>query len=80
MIPIQWTSNLQNKPKEKESFEALLLNNTSILNRLLEVIEEREDTLQNALFSLSISKDINKDNLIGRIGELRDFKKLLIIN
>lgn len=77
-IPITWTSNILNDPKAKKAFEDTLLNNTIVLDRLREILYEKEQSLTDTLFSLSTPKD-TKDVLIGKISELRDIIKLLNI-
>lgn len=74
-IPLQWTAKVLNDPKAKKALEDTLLNNTIVLDRLREILYERESALQDTLFSLSSPKDI-KDILIGKISELREIIKL----
>lgn len=75
-IPLQWTAKVLNDPKAKKSLEDTLLNNTLILDRLREILYEKESSYSDNLFSLSTPKD-TKDRLIERIAELRDISKLL---
>lgn len=78
MLPVQWISKIANDKEKKEEFETLLRGNSRILEVLIGIIDERENSLLNTLFSLSSPSD-QRDNLVGRIAELRDLKKLLNI-
>jgi hypothetical protein len=77
-IPLQWTAKVLNDPKAKKALEDTLYNNTIVLDRLREILYERENAYTDTLFSLSTPKDI-KERLIERIGELKDIIKLLNI-
>lgn len=77
-IPITWTSNILNDPKAKKAFEDTLYNSTIVLDRLREILYEREQSLSDTLFSLSTPKD-TKVALVERIGEVRDIIKLINI-
>ncbi len=83
MIPIQWTANIANKDT-KESFEDLLRNSTKILDRLVQMCEERERSLDRIDFSLSSYDNPNWENkqahINGRRAELQALKQLITIN
>lgn len=75
-LPTIWTSHLANNPKEKDSLEQTIRSSTTVITRLKEIIEEKESSYNNLLFSLSTPKE-TKERLIERIGELRDIYKIL---
>ena len=78
MIPIQWTAKVANDPKAKKALEDTIYNSTIVLDRLREILYEKEQSLLDTLFSLSTPKE-TKVALVERIGELRDTIKLLNI-
>ncbi len=77
-IPLQWTAKVANDPKAKKALEDTILNNTIVLDRLLEILQDKEHQYSELLFSLSTPKD-TKERLMERIGELRDTMKLINI-
>lgn len=84
MIPIQWTANITNSSKEtKESFEDLLRNSTKILDRLVQIVEERERSLDKIDYSLSSYENPNwackQAHINGRKAELQALKQLITI-
>lgn len=80
-IPIQWTSNLQNNPEAKEAFEALLKNNTSILERLKTILAQRDKELEQYTFTLSSYIEsgwpYTQAHINGRRAMIQEINKLL---
>lgn len=82
-LNIQWTANIANSLEEKKAFEAYILGNTKLLDRLKTLIEEKE----RAIYLKSISSSSYKESdwaavrahNDGRLYELNEFKQLLTI-
>lgn len=83
MIPLQWTSNIANSPKAKKDFEDYLANSSRLLERLREIINEKENSLTKIQFSPSTYKNpswaYEQAFLNGRLTELNDLKQLLTL-
>ena len=83
MIPMQWTANVANDKEKKESFEAYLQNNQRLLNRLLEILQEKEKSLEaNDLYLAAYdtpSWAYKQAHINGRRAVLNEIKQLITI-
>lgn len=83
MIPIQWTSNVLNDPKAKKDFEEYLRNSNRILERLREILNEKEISINKYSISPSSFKSNNwayeQAYLNGRLAEINELKQLLTL-
>lgn len=80
-LPITWTSHITNNPKEKESLENTIRSSTTIVNRLKDIIEEKERSLYKASILPSSYREPSWEALRahtdGRLFELNELKQLL---
>lgn len=78
-----WTSNVANKPEEKASFEDYLRNSTRLLDRLLQIIEDKQAYLETKSHCYSEYDDAGwpyrQAHLNGRKAELAELKQLLTL-
>jgi hypothetical protein len=78
-----WTANVVNNFEEKTSFEEYLRNNTRLLTRLKQIIEDKENALDKIDYSLSSYDNSNwshkQAHINGRRAELVAFKQLLTL-
>lgn len=77
-----WTANVINDQEEKESFESYLENNQRLLNRLREIIEEKENALDRSEVQLSaydsVSWAYKQAHVNGRKAALAEIKQLTL--
>lgn len=82
-LPIVWTAHLTNSPKEKQDFERAVILSTEVLNRLRQILEDREKSIDKLDFSLSsydhASWPYKQAHLNGRRAELVEIKQLLTL-
>lgn len=53
-VPLIWTKHLNSSGKEaQEAFEKTLRNSTLVLNRLRQILDERENSINQQEFSIS---------------------------
>jgi hypothetical protein len=78
-----WTANIANDPEAKASFEDYLNNNSRLLTRLKDIIEEKEKVLSKSELSLtsydSIGWSHKQAHINGRRAELAELKQLITI-
>lgn len=83
LIPVQWTANIANDTKAKDAFTELLLNSSKILERLKEIVEEKEASITKWETTISSYKEEGwpfvQSHMNGRRAELLELKKLLNI-
>jgi hypothetical protein len=83
MIPIQWTANIANDPKAKQSFEETLRNSTIVLDRLVDILDGKEREINRIELSLSSYEKegwpYTQAHLNGRKATLQEIKKLLLL-
>lgn len=78
-----WTANIANDPEAKASFEDYLGNNSRLLTRLKDIIEDKDKALSKTELSMSSYDSIGwshkQAHINGRRAELAELKQLLII-
>lgn len=82
-LPVLWTSNISNSPIEKKEFTEYLYNNQRLLNRLRDILQEKEDGLERIESSLSSYQESSwaykQAHINGRKAVLQEIKQLLTI-
>ena len=83
MIPIRWTAHIANSPEEKESFERTVRTSTTVFDRLVQIIKEKEAAIDRIDYQPSTYEDAGwaykQAHLNGRRAELAEIKQLLTI-
>lgn len=78
-----WTANIANDPELKASFEDYLGNNSRLLTRLKDIIEDKDKALSKTELSISSYDSIGwshkQAHINGRRAELAELKQLLIL-
>lgn len=80
-LNIHWTSHLLNSPLEKKSLEDTIYNSTLVLNRLKDILEEKERALLTKAHSSSSFQSpswaFEQAYTNGKLQELTELKQLL---
>lgn len=83
-LPIQWTANIVNNKEAKEAFEESVLRNSDIINRLKDIILQREESLirksiSSSSYSSNPSWAYEQAHINGRLEEIQSIKQLLTL-
>jgi hypothetical protein len=83
MLPIQWTSDIQNDPKAKKALEEAIYTSTTVLKRLKEIIEEKLKALDHKEYASSSYREAGwsheQAHINGQRATLTELNRLLTI-
>lgn len=83
-LPIQWTADIANDAEAKVAFEENVLRNRDILDRLMDIIVQRENSLirksiSSSTYSSNPSWAYEQAHVNGRLEEIQNLKQLLTL-